>query len=58
MVAGDVPGREILYPVAVVIVVGLVVSTGFNLLVSPVIFWYYGREAMLQTFHRESANDA
>jgi HME family heavy-metal exporter len=41
--AADQPGREILYPVATVIVGGLVSSTLLDFLVHPALFWLYGR---------------
>lgn len=40
------PGREILYPVAIVIIGGLVSSTLLDFLVTPVIFHRYGRKAV------------
>ncbi len=39
------PGKEILYPVAVVIVGGLISSTLLDLLVTPTVFLNYGRRA-------------
>ncbi len=39
------PGKEILYPVAVVIVGGLITSTLLDLLVTPAIFYVYGENA-------------
>ncbi len=38
------PGREILYPVAVVIIGGLISSTLLDILVTPVIFYKFGRK--------------
>lgn len=40
------PGKEILYPVAVVIFGGLVSSTLMNLALMPALFWNYGRKAV------------
>lgn len=40
------PGREILYPVAVVIIGGLISSTLLDILVTPAIFYRYGRNAV------------
>lgn len=39
------PGKEILHPVAVVIVGGLITSTLLDLLVTPAIFYLYGENA-------------
>ncbi len=39
------PGKEILHPVAIVIVGGLVTSTLLDLLVTPAIFSLYGEKA-------------
>jgi CzcA family heavy metal efflux pump len=38
------PGKEILYPVAVVIIGGLISSTLLDLLVRPAIFYHFGRK--------------
>ncbi len=39
------PGREILYPVATVIIGGLISSTLLDFLVTPAIFWLFGKKA-------------
>jgi Cu(I)/Ag(I) efflux system membrane protein CusA/SilA len=39
------PGKEILYPVAVVIVGGLISSTLLDILATPAIFYRFGRKA-------------
>lgn len=39
------PGKEILYPVAVVIFGGLVSSTLMNMALMPTLFWNFGRQA-------------
>lgn len=44
LAAGE-PGKEILHPVAVVIVGGLVSSTVLDALVTPCVFWHFGRRA-------------
>jgi len=44
MAAGE-PGKEILYPVATVIIGGLVSSTLLEFLVRPALFWTVGRTA-------------
>ena len=38
------PGREILYPVATVIIGGLITSTLIDFLVTPGLFWMFGRK--------------
>jgi Cu/Ag efflux pump CusA len=45
VLAADQPGKEILHPVAVVIVGGLVSSTMLELLVRPLVFYTFGRKA-------------
>lgn len=40
------PGREILYPVAVVIFFGLFTSTMLDLIVRPLVFWKYSRRTI------------
>ena len=52
------PGRELLYPVATVIVGGLVSTTLLDLLLTPGIFWIYGRHAALHANHERLATDA
>jgi Cu/Ag efflux pump CusA len=39
------PGRELLYPVASVIVGGLVTSSLLDLLLTPGVFWLFGRHS-------------
>jgi CzcA family heavy metal efflux pump len=41
--AADQPGRELLYPVATVIISGLVTSTLLDFLARPALFWAFGR---------------
>ena len=42
----DAPGKEILYPVAVVIIGGLTTSTLLDLVVTPTIFFKFGRRGV------------
>ena len=44
LLAADAPGKEILHPVAVVIFGGLVSSTLLDTLLTPVMYWMFGRE--------------
>ncbi len=45
MAAGE-PGREILHPVAVVIFSGIFSSTLLDLVVTPLVFWKFGRNSV------------
>lgn len=45
LLAAQEPGKEILHPVAVVIVGGLVSSTLLDLMVTPAVFYLFGRKA-------------
>ena len=45
LLAVDAPGKEILHPVAVVIFGGLVSSTLLDTLLTPVVYWLFGRKA-------------
>jgi len=57
MLAADMPGKEILHPVAVVIFGGLVSSTILDSVLTPLIFWLVGRKplAMLVAAQEEGA---
>jgi HME family heavy-metal exporter len=52
MAAGE-PGKEILYPVATVIIGGLVSSTLLEFLVRPALFWTFGRKAARRIVREE-----
>jgi len=56
------PGKEILYPVATVILGGLVSSTLLDFFVRPALFWTFGRRAakraMKQHLHEPQLQDA
>lgn len=45
VIAANQPGREILYPVATVILGGLISSTLLDFFVHPALFWLFGRSA-------------
>ena len=44
MAAGE-PGKEVLYPIATVIIGGLISSTLLEFIVRPALFWTFGRKA-------------
>ena len=45
VLAGGTPGKEILHPVAVVIVGGLVSSTLLDMFVTPAVFYHFGKNS-------------
>ncbi len=45
LLAAGEPGKEILHPVAVVIVGGLISSTFLDLVITPAVFWLFGEQA-------------
>ena len=53
----DTPGREILYPVATVIISGLISSTLLDFLVRPALFWTFGRKAAERAMARPGSPD-
>ena len=46
VLAAGQPGREILHPVAVVIFGGIFSSTLLDLIVTPLVFWKFGRASV------------
>lgn len=54
LLAAHEPGKEILHPVAVVIVGGLVSSTLLDLAVTPAVFWLFGRRAAEKALKNEA----
>ncbi len=54
VLAADQPGKEILHPVAVVIVGGLITSTLLGLGVTPAVFHAFGRKAALKALEEEA----
>ena len=57
LLAADEPGKEILHPVAVVIVGGLASSTLLDLLVTPSVFLLIGRKAALKSLQTNTQID-
>jgi Cu/Ag efflux pump CusA len=55
VLAADEPGKEILHPVAVVIVGGLISSTLLEFLVRPLMFFHFGRKAAERAIDRDAA---
>ena len=55
VLAADQPGKEILHPVAVVIVGGLITSTLLGLGVTPTVFYTFGRKAAQRAIENEAA---
>lgn len=45
LLAAGEPGKELLYPVAVVVFGGLFSSTLLNVVITPTVFWRFGRKA-------------
>jgi HME family heavy-metal exporter len=54
--AGE-PGKEILYPVATVIVGGIISSTLLDFFVHPALFWVFGRQQAEQHIHDKEGPD-
>jgi len=55
IIAADEPGKEILNPVAIVIVGGLISSTLLGLAVTPAIFYAFCRRSAEKSIHLQSA---
>jgi len=55
VLAADQPGKEILHPVAVVIVGGLITSTLLGLGVTPTVFYTFGRKAAAKSIELNSS---
>ncbi|MEM0924929.1 MAG: efflux RND transporter permease subunit, partial [Planctomycetota bacterium] len=56
LVGGQEPGREILYPVATVIIGGLITSTFCEFLIHPGLFWRFSGRDTQRLLDRESVN--
>lgn len=56
LAAGE-PGKEILYPVATVILGGLISSTLLDFFVHPALFWCFGKQQAEQHIHDDETGD-
>lgn len=56
VLAAGQPGKEILFPVAVVILGGLISSTLLDMAVTPAVFYKFGRQAAEQYIQREQTD--
>ena len=56
-VSPDTPGREILYPIATVIVGGLLTSTLMEFFTRPALFWVFGRQTAEKMIERERSGE-
>ena len=52
VLAGGDPGKEILHPVAIVIVGGLISSTLLDLFLTPTVFYHYGKKSALESLEK------
>jgi len=57
LLAKDQPGKEILHPVAIVIVGGLLSSTLLDIFVTPAIFYRFGKKSAERLINKEDAKD-
>lgn len=55
VLAADEPGKEILHPIAVVIVGGLISSTLLDFLITPLVFFHFAKAAALHALERNAA---
>ena len=53
----EAPGKEILYPVATVILGGLISSTLLDMLVTPIVFYKFGEKALKGYFERKKQKE-
>ena len=51
------PGKEILYPVAVVITGGLLTSTLLDIFVTPVVFYNYAKKSALKVINKDKVSE-
>jgi HME family heavy-metal exporter len=57
LLAADAPGKEVLHPVAVVIFGGLISSTLLDTLLTPLLYWRYGRAPTARLLAEARAED-
>ena len=57
MLAGGAPGKEILHPVAVVIVGGLLSSTLLDMFVTPTVFYHDGKKSAIESVEHMNKKD-
>ncbi len=57
ILAADQPGKEILYPVATVILGGLISSTLLDIIVTPAVFYLFGEKAVKKYLNQEEQID-
>lgn len=53
VIAGHLPGKEVLYPVATVILGGLITSTACEYVLRPGLFWFFTERRIHQLAHTE-----
>ncbi|MBQ9126395.1 MAG: efflux RND transporter permease subunit, partial [Thermoguttaceae bacterium] len=56
--APNLPGREILYPIATVMIGGLLTSTALEFFVRPALFWRFGLKSARRVIAEAQAEDA
>ncbi len=54
VLAANEPGKEILHPVAVVIVGGLISSTALDFLITPLVFFKFAKKAAMRALERHA----
>ncbi len=54
LLSAEAPGKEILYPVAVVIFGGLVSATLLDTVLTPALFWLFGEKPLARLLHARS----
>ncbi len=54
LLSAEAPGKEILYPVAVVIFGGLISATLLDTVLTPALFWLFGEKPLARLLHARS----